>query len=97
MAIAYLYEFAASDDLTTTNYDAGTQRMGIDADRPDGLLVHCAGFTEDGTFRMFEVWTSDELEQRFTAERLMPAIREVAGDTPPPARRERYELHHVVV
>ncbi len=97
MPIAYLREFDASDDLTTTNYDAVTERMGIDADRPEGLLLHCAGFTEDGRFRMLDIWTSDELEQRFTAERLMPAIRAVAGDTPAPARRERYELHRVVV
>lgn len=96
MAIAHLTEFDVGDDRSTTNYDAITERMGLDGDRPEGLLLHCAGFTDDGRFQMFDIWASDELQQRFATERLMPAIRAVAGDGSAPDRVESYELHHVV-
>ncbi len=96
MSIACLTEFAPAGTRTTTNYDAITHRLDVHGDPPQGMLLHCAGYTEDGTFRLFDVWATDEDERRFAEERLLPAIRAVAGDTPGPERVERYELHHCV-
>ena len=99
MAVAFLREFDPGDDRSTTNYDAVSGRVGVDQDPPDGLITHTAGFSDDGTFRIFDVWESREQAERFEEERLVPAMQEVMGDggAQPPARREAYDLHNSVV
>ncbi len=98
MPYAYLQEFEATDDRMTANYDAVVEKLGTDQNPPDGLVIHTAGFGEDGTFRIFDVWESREHAERFQRERLMPAVQEVTAgrDAPPPSKDEMYELHHVV-
>jgi hypothetical protein len=98
MAVAMLQEWAPSDDHTTTNYDSITEKLGIGANPAQGLLIHSAGFSEDGTFRIFEVWESREDQQRFERERLMPIVEEMmaGGAGNPPAKQELYDLHAVV-
>lgn len=97
MPVAYLQEFEPGD-RSTTNYDAINERLGTDENPPEGLLVHTAGFTDDGTFRIYDVWESREHAERFRQERLMPVIQEVmAGQSPrPPVKDEMYDLHHAV-
>ena len=58
MAVAMLQEWAPSDDRTTTNYDSIGKKIGSRRDPPAGLVIHAAGFSDDGTFRIFEVWES---------------------------------------
>lgn len=41
-------------------------------DRPDGLLAHVSGPTDEG-WRVINVWDSEESFQRFRSERLMRA------------------------
>jgi hypothetical protein len=99
MAVAFVQEFDVGDDRTTTNYDAIKQGLNPEVDRPAGLIVHTAGFTEDGVFRIFDVWESEEDWNRFNNERLMPIIERVMSESPsatPPAREYTYELHDVV-
>ena len=97
MAIARLVEFDATGDMGTPNYDAITAKINVDADPPEGMIVHTAGFGEDGTFRIFDVWESHDLMHHFDENRLGPAIREVmGGDGGEPDRRAEYELHHLV-
>ena len=97
MAIARFVEFAPNGSIGAPNYDAVTEKINVDADPPEGMIVHTAGFGEDGTFRIFDVWESHELMQRFDEERLGPAIQEVTGgDGGEPDRRAEYELHHLV-
>ena len=43
---------------------------------PPGLLVHTAGATENG-WAVFEVWESQEAQERFMNERLAPALAEM--------------------
>jgi len=96
MAFAFLQDFAPTGDRTTANYDAINERI---PGAPEGLIVHTAGFGEDGTFRIYDVWESKEHFQRFFDEQLTPLIDELmaaAPDAPPPARQELYELHHVL-
>jgi ABC-type transport system substrate-binding protein len=94
MAVAFLQEFPSTGDRSTTNYDTINEQL---AGTPDGLIVHSAGFGEDGTFRIYDVWESREQYERFFNEQLTPLINEVmaTGDAAPPARQEVYELHNV--
>jgi len=101
MPVAFIQEFDMDpDSRSTTNYDAITARLG--GVRPDGLLMHTAGFDDDaGVFRIFDVWESQEQGRRFIDEQLMPIITEVMADQPdggggPPQRETYYELHNVV-
>jgi hypothetical protein len=101
MAVAFVQEFEVeAGDRSTTNYDAVAARLG-DA-RPDGLLVHTAGFDDDaGVFRIFDVWESQEQARRFIDEQLMPVVNELMAGQPEgtsgaPQRETFYELHDVV-
>lgn len=98
MAFAYVQEFKIQgDDRSTTNYDTISQRLNVEGDRPDGVIVHTAGFDEDaGVFRIFDVWETREQGERFHRERLMPIVEELAANRPdvtPPDREGWYELH----
>jgi hypothetical protein len=102
VAIAYLQEFEIRDgDTSTTNYDAVVAALDLQ-EAPAGLLIHTAGFDhEAGVFRIFDVWETRELGERFIAERLDPitepmavAASESGDDTfTPPSREAWYELH----
>jgi hypothetical protein len=46
---------------------------------PEGCQVHIAGPLDNG-WRVITVWDSEEQFQQFRNEKLIPAIREVAGD-----------------
>ena len=97
MAIARFVEFAPNGGTETPNYDAVTKKIGVDDDPPEGMIVHTAGFSEDGTFRIFDVWESQDHMDRFDEERLGPAIQQVMGsDGNEPDRRAEYQLHHLV-
>jgi hypothetical protein len=98
MAIAMVQEFQVEpDDRSTTNYDSVKERLNVTADPPVGLILHTAGFTGTGLFRIFDVWESQEDWERFREERLMPAVQPVmeAGGAPPSAEYT-YELHDVL-
>jgi quinol monooxygenase YgiN len=95
MAFAYVHEFDAGADRSTTNYDAISERTRLAEEPIDGLILHAAGF-DGGKFRMIEVWESPELEQRFVRERLMPAVREVVRDGAAAPVTHSYELHNLI-
>jgi hypothetical protein len=101
MPVVFVQEFAIEgDDRSTTNYDAISERLNVDADPPAGLIVHTAGFDEDaGVFRIMDVWETKEDVDRFMRERVMPIVQELmAGDSAgaPPSREGSYELHSTV-
>lgn len=58
-------------------------RKHIDLERPAGGILHVAGPSPNGGWRVIEVWESEEHARRFVAERLRPAL-EAAGAPPPP-------------
>ena len=90
MPIAVVQECAEGGN-DTSNYDAIHERVTA-GDLPDGFLVHTAGATPDGGFRIFEVWESGEQFQRFVEERLTPIVKELGGEGPEPTTTT-YELH----
>lgn len=98
MAIAYVQEFPASDDRSTTNYDAVKAKLNVENDPPAGLVIHTAGFTPEGAFRIFDVWESAETHAAFLSTRLMPIVEELlsGGDAGPPPQEYTYDLHDVV-
>jgi hypothetical protein len=97
VAIAMLQE---QPGLTAEIYDAVNAKLSVHDSPPEGLILHTAGPTAAGGFRIFDVWESREAFDRFSQERLGPAIQEVVGggDGPaePPPPPEFYELHDVV-
>src|SRR4051812_5702525 len=96
MAVAVVQE-GADGGGDTSNYDAIHQRLMAADTMPDGFVMHTAGATEDGGFRVFEVWESRADFDRFVQERLMPILAELgAGDAPQPSIAS-YELHEVVM
>ncbi len=101
MPIVFVQEFAIDgDDRSTANYDAINERLNADGAPPAGLIVHSAGFDEEaGVFRIFDVWETQEDNDRFLNERLGPIIHELMAanpDAPPPSRQGSYKAHHVI-
>ena len=88
----------------TRNYDEITRRMDVDRDPPEGLIVHSAGTTPEGGFRICDVWETREAYEAFHADRLTPAADEVLSALTPerqaasgPPRLTGYELHNVIL
>ena len=97
MAYARYNEFEASDDRSTPTYDGVQEKLGIANDPPEGLIFHSAGLSDDGVFRIYEVWESREAAERFFDERIMPAVNDVTdGEPSPPVKQELYELHNFI-
>ena len=95
MPFARYNEFAPTGDRGTPTYDALQEKLGVRDNPPDGLVFHSAGFSDDGTFRLYEVWESREQAERFVSERILPAIQEITEGAPhPPEVQELYELHN---
>lgn len=51
---------------------------------PEGLLVHTAGVTEAGAFRVFDIWETREHMEAFYETALMPAALALTGRLPVP-------------
>lgn len=96
MPIAYIQEFPANGDTSTTNYDSVKGKLNVEGDRPDGMIIHTAGFTPEGVFKIFDVWESAEQHSRFMSDRLMPIVTEVMGADAMRPHESSYELHDVV-
>ena len=101
MPVVQIAEFKIQgDNRGTANYDAMIERIGADGNPPEGLIVHTAGWDEEGgVFRIVEVWESAEANERFRRDRLQPALDQGPvnrDDTRQPDRDVSYELHNVV-
>lgn len=58
--------------------------LGLRERPPAGLLVHAAGITESGAFRVFDVWQTREHMEAFYESVLMPAAIALTGTLPVP-------------
>ena len=67
-------------------------RAKLELDGPAGGIVHVAGPSPAGGWRVLEVWESEEEAKRFVAERLLPALEAVGAPAPPPP--ELWPVHH---
>jgi hypothetical protein len=94
MAIVHIQETPA-DSMET--YEKVNETAGVSSNPPDGLIAHSAGLT-DGKMVIVDFWESQEAFDRFSEERLMPAIREVMGGDPPEGMADvrTYEAHNII-
>jgi hypothetical protein len=60
----------------------------------DGLLVHIGRATTDG-FQVLEVWESQEQYDGANTDIVLPLMRELAGDQPPPSTDQATETFEV--
>ncbi len=74
-------------------FEQVTDRLGMEADPPAGLVVQTAAETGDGV-QIVSIWESREALTAFEQERLIPALRG-AGQTPE-AQPEVLEAFRVV-
>jgi len=77
MAVGTITRF--SEGIGADQYDAVTEKMGLAAEPPEGLIFHSAGELE-GRFQVFNVWETGEHFERFTQDRLRPAQVAVLGE-----------------
>ena len=77
MPVAFLYD---TPEGTQERYDAVRAKLGVDENNlPQGGLLHFAGPSPNGGWRVVEVWESAEDQQRF-GKTLGPVLAE-AGIT----------------
>ncbi len=76
MAVVVVSELSGG---TQHLYDQVSARVIPENRLPEGCQVHIAGPTNGG-WRVITVWDSEEQLQRFRSEKLIPAMKEVAGD-----------------
>jgi hypothetical protein len=63
-------------------YEQLRERIGLD--KPAGGILHVAGPSPNGGWRVIEVWESEEDAKRFLAEGLRPAAEAIGASPPPP-------------
>lgn len=76
-------------------YEAITAKVMSDDQLPDGCELHIAGPVEQG-WRVITVWESREAFDRFREEKLLPAIREIAGAEAPPPEPDVNPVHKLI-
>ncbi len=82
MTVAYTYNTVSKKEYELVF----PQVLGKDAPH-EGLIVHAAGEESDGTWRIVEVWDSDDNRDRWQNETLLPILQQHGVDTTqgPPA------------
>ncbi len=58
-------------------------RAQVGLEQPAGGILHVAGPSPSGGWRVIEVWESEEDAKRFFNERLKPAFEAVGAPAPP--------------
>ena len=91
MAIAMLID---NPEGSQEMYDKVLQHLALDG-KPAGGILHVAGPSPNGGWRVVEVWESKEDAQRFVAEQLNPAL-EAAG-SPGRVEPEFWPVHNHMV
>jgi hypothetical protein len=89
MAVATMVD---NPDGSQEIYDKVRGELGLE-EQPAGGILHIAGPSPNGGWRVIEVWESEEDAQRFFAERLRPAF-EAVGFTGSSAQPEFWPVHN---
>jgi len=91
MAIARMFD---NPDVGQEQYDAVRAKVGVDpSNMPDGAVLHVAGPSPTGGWRVIEIWESEEAAQKFDAERVEPALKEIGIQRPAP---QIWKVHNLV-
>ena len=83
-------------DGTAEQYDAINAEMGVESDKPDGMIFHAAGPIKDG-WGVIDFWESRAQFDAFLESRIGPAIA-AAGDAAPPNPPEikEFPIHNIM-
>jgi hypothetical protein len=82
--------------FTADMYEAVSEKVMSGDQLPEGCELHIAGPVDQG-WRVITVWESREEFDQFREEKLLPAIRELAGDEGrPPAEPEVNPVHKLI-
>ena len=76
-------------------YDRVREQLGLEG-TPAGGILHVAGPSPNGGWRVIEVWESEEDARRFFTERLFPAF-EAVGAGAPQAQPQFWPVHNYMV
>ena len=90
MAIAMLVD---NPNGTQETYEQIRSRLG--QEKPAGGIMHIAGPSPNGGWRVIEVWDSQEEADRFFQERFFPALRALGISGPVPTR-EFWPVHRAM-
>jgi hypothetical protein len=93
MAVGLSIRFA---DATAEQYDAMNAEMGVEENRPDGLIFHAAGPIKDG-WGILDFWESRAQFDTFLEGRIGPAAAAL-GDAGPPSPPEikEFPVHNMI-
>ena len=92
MAFVRLFD---NPEGTQEQYDAASQALGITAENmPEGGVLHVAGPSPSGGWRVVEVWESEEAARTFDEETLLPLLQSVGVERP---EAETWPVHRAVV
>jgi hypothetical protein len=78
--------------VTSDQYDRAREMVGWERDPALGGMFHVAAFGSDG-LHVTDIWESPESFQRFTEERLMPAVAQIGIEGEPSV--EFHQVHAV--
>jgi hypothetical protein len=80
---------------TQEQYDAMSQQLSITPENlPDGGVLHVAGPSPSGGWRVVEVWESEEAARKFDEETLLPLFQSAGVERPEP---ETWSVHNLVM
>jgi hypothetical protein len=77
---------------TQETYDQVREQVGLD--RPAGGVLHVAGPSPNGGWRVIEVFDSEDAAKRFVKEHLAPAFQAIGAPPPPPP--ELWPVHNYI-
>ena len=80
---------------TQEQYDAASERLGVTAENmPEGGVLHVAGPSPTGGWRVVEVWESEDAARKFDEETLLPLLQSVGVERP---EAQSWPVHNLVV
>jgi hypothetical protein len=74
-------------------YEKVRNQLGL-KEAPAGGILHVAGPSPKGGWRVIEVWETEEDAHRFVRERLQPALAAVGAAFPPGVQPEFWPVHN---
>lgn len=70
-------------------------RAHLGLEKPAGGIIHIAGPSPRGGWRVIEVWESEDEANRFFQAQFIPALGELGLEGPPPSR-EFWPVHNAM-
>jgi len=89
MAIGLIFE---GPGVTQAQYEQALKEVAPDNKLLPGMLFHVAGPTENGGWRVVEIWESQEAADRFFREKLGQALQNARISITP----QSFQVHNMI-